>query len=103
VYLGIALGYAPFVWSRAHRASAAREWRANWRRILLGSVATVGSYWLALTGMTMTAASYVGAVRATSVVIGALFGWRLLNEPFGAVRVIAAAVMVLGLTLIALA
>jgi len=103
VYAGIAIGYAPFVWSRSRRASTVREWRASWRRILLGSVATVGSYLLALTGMTMTAASYVGAVRATSVVIGALFGWRLLNEQFGAVRVLASVVMVLGLALVALA
>ncbi len=103
VYLGIAVGYAPFVWAREQRASAAREWRMNWRRILLGSVTTVGSYWLALTGMALTSASYVGAVRATSVVIGALLGWWWLREKFGAVRVIAAATMVAGLVLIAAA
>jgi drug/metabolite transporter (DMT)-like permease len=103
VYAGIAIGYAPFVWSRAKRASTLREWRASWKRILVGSIATVGSYVLALTGMTMTAASYVGAVRATSVIIGALFGWLLLKEQLGAVRVFAAAVMVIGLAMVAIA
>ncbi len=103
VYAGIGLGYAPVAWSRANRASTLQEFKTNWRRIAIGSVATVGSYLLALTGMSMTAASYVGAVRATSVVIGALFGWLLLKESFGAVRVFAAAVMVIGLTLVAVA
>lgn len=103
VYAGIGIGYAPVAWSRANRASTLHEFKTNWRRIAIGSVATVGSYLLALTGMAMTAASYVGAVRATSVVIGALFGWLLLKESFGAVRVFAAAVMVVGLTLVAVA
>ena len=49
------------------------------------------------------AASYVGAVRATSVVMGALMGWLLLKEKFGAVRVFAAATMVAGLLLVAMA
>lgn len=103
VYAGIGLGYAPVVWSRAHRASTLAEFQTNWRRIALGSVATVGSYLLALTGMALTAASYVGAVRATSVVIGALMGWLVLKEKLGAVRVVAAAIMVVGLGLIAMA
>jgi drug/metabolite transporter (DMT)-like permease len=103
VYAGIGIGYAPVVWSRANRASTIQEFKTNWRRIAIGSVATIGSYLLALTGMSMTAASYVGAVRATSVVIGALFGWLLLKEKFGAVRVFAAATMVVGLLLVAAA
>ncbi len=103
VYAGIGIGYAPVVWSRANRASTIAEFKTNWRRIAIGSVATIGSYLLALIGMSMTAASYVGAVRATSVVIGALMGWLVLKEKFGAVRVFAAATMVVGLTLIAVA
>jgi drug/metabolite transporter (DMT)-like permease len=103
VYAGIGLGYAPVVWSRANRASTVREFKTNWRSIGIGSVATVGSYLLALTGMSMTSASYVGAVRATSVVIGALFGWLLLKENFGGLRVFAAALMVVGLLLVAVA
>jgi drug/metabolite transporter (DMT)-like permease len=103
VYAGIAIGYAPFAWSKRNRASTIQEWHANWRRIALGSFATIGSYVLALTGMSLTSASYVGAVRATSVVIGALLGWLLLKERFGAVRVFAATMMVIGLLLIAVA
>jgi drug/metabolite transporter (DMT)-like permease len=75
----------------------------NWKRIILGSFATIGSYLAALIGLQMTAASYVGSVRASSVVIGALLGWLLLKESFGAARVFAAALMVVVLLLIALA
>ncbi len=103
VYAGLAVCYAPYVWSRTQRASTLCEWKRNWRRIIVGSGATVGSYILALTGMSITSASYVGAVRATSVVIGALFGWLLLKEKFGALRVIAAGVMVIGLLMVAVA
>ncbi len=103
VYAGIAAGYAPVVWSRANRVSTVREFKTNWRRIVIGSVATIGSYLLALTGMEMTAASYVGAVRATSVVIGAVFGWLLLKESLGPLRVLAAATMVIGLVLLTIA
>ncbi len=103
MYTGIAIGYAPIAWSRGHRAATLIEWRTNWRRIVLGSFATIGSYLAALIGLQMTAASYVGSVRASSVVIGALLGWLLLKEPFGAARVFAAALMVVGLLLIALA
>lgn len=101
IYTGIAVGYAPVVWSRPNRASTIREFRTNWRRIAIGSVTTIGSYLLALVGMSMTAASYVSAVRATSVVIGALFGWILLKENLGGMRVFAAAIMVVGLILVA--
>ena len=103
IYAGIAIGYAPIAWSRAQRDSTAREFRMNWRRIILGSFATIASYLFALMGLQMTAASYVGSVRASSVVIGALLGWLLLKEQLGALRVFAAALMVVGLMLIAVA
>ncbi len=103
VYASIAVGYAPFVWSRAPRARTAREFRLNWRYIVIASFATVGSYLAALVGLQMTAASYVGSVRASSVVMGALLGWWLLKERLGAVRVAAAAMMVMGLWLVAMA
>jgi uncharacterized membrane protein len=103
VYAGIAVGYAPIALSHANRASARREWQTNWRLIVIASFATVGSYMFALMGLSLTAASYVGSVRATSVVMSALFGWLLLKERFGAVRVFAAAMMVVGLMLVAVA
>lgn len=103
VYAGIAVGYAPFVLIGGHRSAAVEEWRRNWRRILLGSVTTVTSYMLALLALAQTAASYVGAVRATSVLIGAALGWLILKERFGAMRVLASGLLVLGLGTIVVA
>ncbi len=103
VYVGISVFYAPFVWSGKNRTSTICELKRSWRRIVIGSGATIGSYLFALTGMALTSASYVGAVRASSVVIGALFGWLWLRERFGVVRVFAAATMVVGLALVAAA
>ena len=103
LYAGIAVGYAPITLSGANRASTRREWRTNWLLIVIASFATVGSYMFALMGLSLTAASYVGSVRATSVVVSALFGWLLLKEKFGAERVFAAVLMVVGLMLVVVA
>jgi drug/metabolite transporter (DMT)-like permease len=103
VYAGIAVVYAPMVWVRGNRRTAILEIRGNWQRVFLGSISTVGSYMLALAALAQTAASYVGAVRASSVLIGALFGWLLLGERLGVIRVVAATIMLAGLALIALA
>lgn len=103
IYAALAVLYAPFVWKRDCRHSSMNEWKTNWRRIIVGSVATISSYVLALTGLSLTSASYVGAVRATSVVIGAVFGWVLLREKLGLLRVVAAGIMVVGLGMIAVA
>jgi drug/metabolite transporter (DMT)-like permease len=103
VYAGIAVLYAPMVWLRGSWRSGILEVRGNWRRILVGSFSTVGSYVLALAALSQTAASYVGAVRASSVLMAALFGWLLIGERLGLIRVVAAAIMLPGLALIALA
>ena len=50
VYAGIAVVYAPMVWLW-HGARELGEWRGNWRRILVGSFSTVGSYMLALAAL----------------------------------------------------
>ena len=103
VYFGISIGYAAFVWTGPRRARTLSEWRTNWRWVLAGSLATVGSYMLALIVMSTAPASYVGAVRATSVLIGALMGWLALRETFGIMRVAAAGVIAVGLVAIAIA
>jgi drug/metabolite transporter (DMT)-like permease len=103
VYAGISAGYAVRVWWGPRRPATISEIRQNWRPVIVGSVATVASYLLALVAMTMTTASYVGAVRATSVLIGAFLGHLVLGEGFGRWRVLAAGVIAAGLIAMALA
>ncbi len=45
--------------------------------------------------------SYIEAMRQFSSIVGVLFGWRLLGEPRGWLRLISVIVMVAGLVLVA--
>ncbi|MFQ6047871.1 MAG: EamA family transporter, partial [Phycisphaerae bacterium] len=69
-----------------------------------GSIVGVGlleplTYLMILLALSMPAAgvSYVVTLRQFSAIVGVLFGWRLLREPRGWLRLISAVVMVGGL------
>lgn len=67
-----------------------------WRGTAGGIVATIG-YGIAIWAASLGAIAHVSALRETSVLFAALMGTFLLGEKFGAMRVVAAAVMVVGL------
>ena len=73
--------------------------KRRWPLAALGGTASIGSYAIALWAMTRAPGAAVSALRETSVLFGALMGTLLLGEPFGARRVAAAAVIVIGLVL----
>jgi drug/metabolite transporter (DMT)-like permease len=88
--------------------------RYGWRRAFasanaqLGIVVGVGvlqsaSYLAVLYVYSRAPVSYAGAIRESSIVLGALAGWLWLGESFGARRVAGAALMSLGVLLIVLA
>jgi drug/metabolite transporter (DMT)-like permease len=58
---------------------------------------------LVLIAMRITQVSYVAALRESSVLFGAILGWRVLGDSFGGQRVSASAVVAVGLVLLALA
>jgi drug/metabolite transporter (DMT)-like permease len=64
-----------------------------------GIMATIG-YGIVLWAMSRTTMASVAALRESSVLFAALLGTRLLGEPFGRRRAIAALVLVVGLVLI---
>ena len=76
--------------------------RTNWRLPVLGGGLNLGAYGLAIWALTLGAMAHVSAIRETSVIIAALIGSRLLREPFGRQRVLAATVVTCGVMLIAL-
>jgi drug/metabolite transporter (DMT)-like permease len=78
------------VWSHLRRT-----W---WRGAIGGVVANVG-YGIAIYALALGPMAHVAALRETSVLFGALIGTLLLGEPFGARRVGAAVVIVVGLVL----
>jgi len=53
--------------------------------------------------MRLTQVSYIAALRESSVVLAVLLGWRVLREPYGGRRILASAVVTLGLILLVLA
>lgn len=97
VYAGNAVTWLPLVLLRRGPARMAAELRVNWRRVMVGSVMTIGAYVLVLVALTTSVASYVVAGRGTSVIIGAILGWLALGEGFGRRRVVGAGLMVVGL------
>ncbi|WP_080873525.1 DMT family transporter [Oceanobacillus timonensis] len=83
-----------------------QEVRQNWKRLKLETIG-VGllnplAYILILIAMVTTPVSYVSPVRELSILIGAIFGVIFLREDFGRRRIIAAAVMVIGVIAIAI-
>src|SRR5882757_10450436 len=73
--------------------------RANWWRGVIGGVIANVGYGIAIYALVLGPMAHVAALRETSVLFGALMGTLLLGEPFGLRRVVAAAVIVVGLML----
>ena len=74
----------------------------GWRNQLWGGVLTIGAYGIVLWCYTLGAVAPVAALRETSVVFAALIGARLLSEPFGRRRVLAAMIVAAGVIMISL-
>jgi drug/metabolite transporter (DMT)-like permease len=71
-----------------------------WRPAALGGVLSVAAYGLVIWAMSRTPMAQVSALRETSVIMAALIGTRLLREPFGARRVVAAGLVAAGVVLL---
>ncbi len=79
-----------------------QAWHVHPGRLLLGGVLGVVAYTTALFAYSFAPLNYSEAIREVSVVIGAFLGWRFLGETMGGIRLIGAAVIFLGIALIAL-
>jgi drug/metabolite transporter (DMT)-like permease len=90
----------PLAWSRRQEAFA--HWRTHRKEVL--AVAFLGplGYVLILTAMTFTPVSYIAPAREISILVGTLFGAKLLKEADAGRRVIAAVGMVVGIVALAL-
>ena len=85
------------VWRRRDAvALVVREWRNG----LIGGTLMVLAYSIVIFAMTLAPIASVAALRETSVIIAAVIGTRLMGEPFGTRRVIAACVVTAGVVMI---
>ncbi len=84
----------------ARRGRFGGFWRRDAPRAAAGGVMGTLGYAIVMWAMAQGAMAQVSALRETSVIIAAIIGTRLLGEPFGARRVLAAAVVALGVVLL---
>jgi drug/metabolite transporter (DMT)-like permease len=76
-------------------------WRAARGPILTVGVLSPLAYILVLRAMQLAPVALVAPARETSIVVGALFGWLVLKEPRPVRRLAGAAVVLVGIALIA--
>ncbi len=73
--------------------------QANWKRTTSTGLLVIAAYALVLFALSQGAMAHVSALRETSVLIAAAIGALFLKEPFGRVRIVAAAAIVAGVVL----
>jgi drug/metabolite transporter (DMT)-like permease len=101
LFAGIGPVMAAYAFARRGGA-AISDLRRNWGIGLAGGALQFGSYGIAIWAMTLAPIAVVAALRETSVLFGAVIAVVFLKEPLRASRIVAAALIVLGLTLIRL-
>lgn len=92
----------PVVVRRYGWGAFAQAWREQRWKLVLGGVLGVVAYTTALFAYSFAPLNYSEAIREVSVVIGAFLGWRFLNEKLGGYRLVGAAVIFVGIVLIAI-
>ncbi len=76
---------------------------AHGKRAVTGGLIAVTAYSLVIWAMSATRLAYVASLRETSVVLAAIIGAVWLGEPFGKRRIVASAVVAMGIVLMSLA
>lgn len=85
------------LWRRpGRRREALAYMRGRWPIALMGTIASLGSYGIALWAMTRAPVAVVAALRETSVLFAALIGTLFLREAFGWQRAIGTLVILAG-------
>jgi drug/metabolite transporter (DMT)-like permease len=85
------------MWQRRASRQAAFAYAAGrWRLALLGGVASMASYGIALWAMTRAPVASVAALRETAVLFAAVIGVVWLREPFGVLRALGTLLIVCG-------
>ena len=75
----------------------------QWRRAGIGAVNRIGSYGLMVWAMSLAPIAPLAALRETSVVFGALIGYFIIKEKFGARRVVATSLVLGGILVLQVA
>nr|WP_301334733.1 DMT family transporter [Variovorax dokdonensis] len=85
------------LWRRpGRRLEALAYMRTRWPVALMGTIASLGSYGIALWAMTRAPVAVVAALRETSVLFAAVIGTLLLRESFGWQRAMGTLIVLAG-------
>ena len=98
-----ALFYLLLLSARASRVNIRAEWAQHRWSIVAVAVLNTFTYLLVLVALSMSKASYVGALRQVSLVIGIFLGWWFLNENIPRPKLVSVLLLVAASGLIALA
>ncbi|MEM7111402.1 MAG: EamA family transporter [Chloroflexota bacterium] len=98
-----ALFYLGLLRANHTREEILTEWRLKKGSIFAVAVLNTFTYLLVLIALISSKATYVGALRQLSLVIGVFLGWRFLKEPLPLPRKLSVVLLVLGSGLIAFA
>ncbi len=98
----MALGLTPYLLLTRHRLTARAEWHTHWLSIVGTGTVSILNYLIVLWALSLLPTSYVSAVRGSSIVMGAFYGWRIRHEHLGSARVLAVLFIVLGIASLAL-
>ncbi|WP_328187221.1 EamA family transporter [Marinobacter sp. OP 3.4] len=74
--------------------------RGHWKQGVASGFLYTFAYGLVVWAMSISPMTYVSALRETSVIVAALIGTRLLNEPFGGQRLVSACLVAVGVVLL---
>ena len=93
----VPFGLVVAIWRRHDLIPALR---ASGAAPVVGGALALGAYGLVIWAMSRAPMAGVSALRESSVIMAALIGTRLLREPLGTRRVVAASVVALGVVLL---
>lgn len=94
---------APYVLWRCGRKEVMAVVRAEWVPLCLAAALDIGAYTLILFVMESSKVSYIVAARQMSQIVAIVLGATLLKESYGRIRLLAGALILIGITLIACA
>jgi drug/metabolite transporter (DMT)-like permease len=92
---------APFVWRRTRVKGNISEIKSSWKKISVAGAGSLVSYLAVLFALKLTSVSYVVTGRALSLLFAAILGVLFLKEKISPMRILGAALMILGMATIA--
>ncbi len=101
VFMCMAVFSAPFVWRRTRVKGNISEVKSSWKKISVAGTGSLVSYLAVLFALKLTSVSYVVTGRALSLLFAAILGVLFLKEKVSPMRVLGAALLILGMATIA--